>query len=311
IIGGHPFVHGLEKVKKAGYQIVFTETAALSLKYDLNVVHSLGFEIIDDNSPQVEDFISNSDYLSIELVDVNFPRLGSFLEECQIGISEIDVVMLCAQDHGLHAPGESAREVRFEAYREALERTGNLSHMLYGKGEVPQKFPRLIYNFDLLQEYFPNTKASFVMDSSPAVLLGGKLGYPYHNKAITVVNLGNGHTLIATLGKSGEVYALCEHHTGKLRNGHLDEVLRAYFAKELTSQQILTEGGHGVLYKEEFETGIPNEILAIGPRRAMTKASRLSFRLINPLGLSMMMAGPLGMIAAYEERMGITILEKP
>ncbi|MHA2273694.1 MAG: DUF1786 family protein [Candidatus Hodarchaeales archaeon] len=310
IIGGHPFVHGLEKIKKAGCQAVFTETAALSLRYDLNAVKSWGFSVIEDQSPQVAELRSDPEVLSIELADVDFPRLHQFLAECQVSPSEIAVVLLCAQDHGLHAPGEKAREVRFKAYRQYLEKDGKLTSMLYGENEVPEVFPRLASNLELIQEHFPTTKGHFVMDSSPAILLGACLEHRNAGQSKTIINLGNGHTVVATLDETAEVQALCEHHTGQLRKGRLDEFLRAFFAEELTAEQMLREGGHGVIYRKGFSAGMPDELLVVGPRRGLMTSSRFPFRFISPLGLSMMMAGPLGMITAYEERTGESILEQ-
>lgn len=309
IIGGHPFIHGLEKIKKVGFQAIFTETAALSLRYDLNAVRSWGFSVISDQSPQVDELRSNPEVLSMELADVDFPRLHQFLEECQVNLSEIAVVLLCAQDHGLHAPGEKAREVRFKAYSNSLKKSGKLTSMLYGENEVPKVFPRLASNLKLIQEHFPTTKGRFVMDSSPAILLGACLEHRNAGQSKTIINLGNGHTVVATVDETGEVQALCEHHTGQLRKGRLDEFLRAFFAKELTAEQILREGGHGVIYREGFNAGIPDELLVVGPRRGLMNSSRFPFRFISPLGLSMMMVGPLGMITAYEERMGVSVVD--
>jgi uncharacterized protein (DUF1786 family) len=310
IIGGHPFVHGLEKIKKAGFQAIFTETAALSLRYDLNAVKSWGFSVIGDLSPQVAELTSDPTVLSIELADVDFPRLHQFLAECQVEPSEIAVVLLCAQDHGLHAPGEKAREVRFKAYSHSLEKDGKLTSMLYGKNEVPEVFPRLASNLKLIQEHFPTAKGQFVMDSSPAILLGACLEHHSGDQSKTIINLGNGHTVVATVDGTGEVQALCEHHTGQLRKGRLDEFLRAFFAEELTTEQILREGGHGVIYREGFNVGMPDELLVVGPWRGLMNSSCFPFRFISPLGLSMMMVGPLGMITAYEERTGNQFLNK-
>lgn len=310
IIGGHPLGHALDKAVKAGFQVTLTETAALTFRYDLDVVRSRGFQVIGDCSSHIEELRDNSKVLSLQLTDVNFPRLEQFLAERQVSFSEIDVVLFCAQDHGLHGSGESAREVRFKAYSKFLRKNGNLANMLYGEQEVPKDFPRLRSNLQLIQDSFPSVVTPFVMDSSPAILLGGSLDRSGANHPKTIVNLGNGHTVVATLDATNEVQALCEHHTGQLHKGHLDALLQAYFAEELTPEQILSEGGHGVIYREGFETGVPEEILAIGPKRGLTKSSQFSFRFVSPLGFSMMMAGPLGMITAYEKKTGASILEK-
>ncbi|MFQ5979191.1 MAG: DUF1786 family protein [Candidatus Heimdallarchaeota archaeon] len=310
IIGGHPLDHALDEAVKAGFQVTVTETAALTFRYDLSVVRSRGFQVIGDDSAHIEALRDNSKVLSLQLTDVDYPRLEQFLAECQVSFSEIDVVLFCAQDHGLHGSGESAREVRFRAYSKFLKKSGNLANMLYGEQEVPKDFPRLRSNLRLIQASFSNAVTPFVMDSSPAILLGGSLDRSGSDHPKTIVNLGNGHTVVATLNETNEVQAICEHHTGQLRKGHLDALLQAYFAEELTPEQILREGGHGVIYREGFEPEIPEEILAIGPRRSLTKSSQFSFRFVSPLGFSMMMAGPLGMITAYEEKTGGSILEK-
>ncbi|MFV2016322.1 MAG: DUF1786 family protein, partial [Candidatus Heimdallarchaeota archaeon] len=139
----------------------------------------------------------------------------------------------------------------------------------------------------------------FVMDSSPAVILGA---VDYRKIRQLAVNVGNGHTL-AVIFKEKLVEAIYEIHTGGIKLERFTEDLHRLARGELSHEEALRSGGHGVFIRDqikledsEIEDLFPMTV--IGPNRHMIKSLNVKF--VNPAG-SMMMAGPIGLLRAYHE----------
>ena len=115
IIGGGAFAFALRNLVEKGLRVVMTESAAYTIRNDLDEVRELGIEITQESPPN--NF--NGETLTIE--EVNLSRLEAFLCNFNETLSSADVVALAVQDHGVFPKGKSNRKFRIQKMRELLE----------------------------------------------------------------------------------------------------------------------------------------------------------------------------------------------
>ncbi|MFV0422294.1 DUF1786 domain-containing protein [Oleidesulfovibrio sp.] len=198
-----------------------------------------------------------------------------------------DMVMAAVQDHG-YFPDSSNREGRFVLWRRFLaEHDGNPASLIFN--DVPQELTRLA----ALQKAIGGGP---VCDSGAAAVLGAlsmpEIAQRSHRHGVTVVNVGNSHT-VAFLVYRERVYGVYEHHTGMLDTDALLHDLMEFRRTWLPDEQVRASGGHGCMFNdvpEEAESFRPTFIL--GPRRAMLEGHG---QFIAP-GADMMLAGCFGML---------------
>jgi len=77
--------------------IAMTNTAARSLKYNLNFVKAKGINILEENKIDEVDFDK-----IYHLQDILWDRLFCILQHSQIPIENIEKILICAQDHRLN-----------------------------------------------------------------------------------------------------------------------------------------------------------------------------------------------------------------
>ena len=114
------------------------------------------------------------------------------------------------------------------------------------------------------------------------------------------INVGNGHTLAAFLNK-GIVQAIYETHSSAVKPDDLMYILNKIVRDEITHEEILDMGGHGLLKLNSLKSmklDNYNPFTLIGPNRS--KLSELNVNLVHPIG-NMMMAGPIGLLKAFEQ----------
>ncbi|MFW9854994.1 MAG: DUF1786 family protein [Candidatus Thorarchaeota archaeon] len=303
IMGGEPWHIPLYKIaQNPNRKVVMTSRSAKSLRYKLDQVTSRGV-IVQDPLPKMDE---NSK--RIETYDIDFEWIDQFFRGLDINIFETTHVLLIAcQEHGYPGPEPiSVRQFRIqEMYQRYLEKHPYLESLMFHQNEIPKFAWRFQANVERARQYFPGAQI-FVMDSSPAVILGSMLDPIIPSGAKTIINLGNGHTLAMVLSKSWEVLAVWEHHTGQFRSNPtgLDEYLEKLFTSQLNQEFVLEHGGHGYYQRiTKIPESAAKQILAIGPNRSLLQDSRFKDAIswVHPLG-SMMLAGPAGLLKTYEAR---------
>lgn len=263
--------------------IIMDYQAARSLRYNLNQVRSRGIHVVEDiGTPPPERTIS--------LEDIYWERLIPLLNLSGISASEIETVLLCSQDHGEPAdPERSARDFRMTEIYRRLDASGDLCDLMMDAKQVPPSFPRLQSMSQHASHQFPHADI-YVMDSSPAVILGTMEGSGNE----VIINVGNGHTVVMLI-ENGIVIAVYEHHSGFINREKIKGHVQKLLLGNLSHNEILEEHGHGVYRRSSASNPENYSIKVIGPNRM--KISGLG-EFSHPGG-NMMMAGPLGLLRAF------------
>jgi len=193
------------------------------------------------------------------------------------------------------------KDFRIKTIYHPLNKNSRLEDLLLNNNEVPTTLPRLQALCQAARTNLPHLskKDIFVMDSSPAVILGAMTGVGRE----VIVNVGNGHTL-AAVTENGNVEIIYETHTGGLVPENFTRDLNKIIKGELSHEEILTKGGHGAYINSKFQNSNRQleqyyPINLIGPNRNILKSN---FSIYSHPGGNMMMAGPMGMIKAWKYR---------
>lgn len=295
IMGGEPWHKVLYELAQNEVKIYATESAAMSLRYDLSLVKRKGINIVSEEV--IAERIRNNPEAEIQTSDVNWSRLKQLFASMKVSLAEIDAILVCVQDHGLPPnPDVSVKAFRTKMHAEFLRKTQTLSALLFDSRSVPSEFPRLTSNLQAIQQRFGQVPFSFVMDSSLAVLSGVFLDPAVSAEDWNlVVNFGNGHTVLGMFSPEGKISGIFETHTHLVARSpeQFRSQLVDFLEEKLRNEKILEAGGHGCVYFENFES--PDKTWVIGPRRSLAKELDLDFSFAHPIG-NMMMSGPLGMI---------------
>jgi len=300
IMGGEPWHVPLYKIAQMpNREVIMTPSAARSLRYDLDQVKSRGVTVQEKLPPK-----NDSSHIYFETFDVDLQWYEKVFNGFDMDISkECDVILLACQEHGYPGPnGGSVREFRMrECYQRYLDTSPVLTSLMFEHSEIPDFAWRFKANADLVQNFFPKSNV-FLMDSSPAVILGTMLDPKVTYGLKTVINIGNGHTLVMILNSNWEILAIWEHHTGSLTTARMDEFLEKLFSNQLSHELVLQQGGHG-FYKpnREISSKAAENIVVLGPNRNLLKESKFADAITwsHPLG-SMMLSGPAGLLKTYE-----------
>lgn len=312
-----------DKCATKPHSVIMTETAARSLRYNLDQVKSKHVKVLSDSDfekeyekykreqEEIDEFPMYSTRLSISrysISDINFDRIEAILEGSNINRNEIKKVLLCVQDHGEPAdPNQSARDFRMSAIYNRLDQSGKLEDLMFRSEAIPKDLPRLSSVAQSALQYFTHLSAKdvYVMDSSPAVVLGVVDNLDSteisDEKKHLIVNLGNGHTLV-TYMRGDIVELVYELHTGALKPDEFADDLDLILRGKLTHEDVLKKGAHGIYRRnspdedQTLDDYLP--ILVIGPNRYKIKNIHGKISFPHPGG-SMMMSGPLGLIRAY------------
>ncbi|MFW9779101.1 MAG: DUF1786 family protein [Candidatus Heimdallarchaeota archaeon] len=303
IMGGEPWHIPLYKIaQNSNRKVIMTSKSAKSLRYKLDQVTSRGV-IVQDPLPRID-----QKGKLFETYDIDFAWIDQFFRGLDINIFETtDIVLIACQEHGYPGPESiSVRQFRIqEMYQRYLEINPYLESLMFHQNEIPKFAWRFQANVERTRQYFPESQI-FVMDSSPAVILGTMLDPIIPSGVKTIINIGNGHTLAMILNETWEVLAIWEHHTGQFRSDptELDEYLEKLFETRLNQKFVLEHGGHGYYQRiSKIPESAAKQIVAIGPNRSLLQDSRFKNAIswVHPLG-SMMLAGPAGLLKTYEAR---------
>ncbi|MGQ4834628.1 MAG: DUF1786 family protein [Candidatus Asgardarchaeia archaeon] len=288
ILGGGPIVSAIKEVIKQGRRVIMTETAARTIKDNLDVAKKIGVEIVSDN--EKEDYLNKPNFASIEIKEVDRLQLEKVFSAFNIEINNLDAIAVAVQDHGVPEKKMAQREFRFKIYKEMIDAGGKPENFAYKFSEVPSYFHRMLSLRDNIRDEFGELKG-VIMDTSPATLFGilydDFIEFP---DVYVGVNVGNGHTL-AGIFKDKKLVAIFEDHTVNITTERLDKLLLKFVAGNLTFEEIFENGGHGTYYKEKISEKI-DSFFGIGPNRHILKKSKLNFIFPAPIG-DVMMAGPI------------------
>jgi uncharacterized protein (DUF1786 family) len=295
-LSGDLFIHGdtigggrigsvLRKRIEGGGRVAMTAGVARTIRDDLDQVREMGVEVVDERPAG---FAGEE----VELQEVDIPFVLGILHAFDEG-EAIALIALSVQDHGTAPSGESDRIFRFSRFREALEEGRGLGGLAYLQEEIPPYYLRMLSAAHRAKE--GSEAPILVMDTALSAIMGA-MGDD--GGAQVVVNMGNGHTIMA-LVVEGEVQGLLEHHTSLLTPQKLKDYIIRFPQGKISNEEIYEDGGHGTFSLTEAQT--PGRIAVTGPKRGMMKETGLSYDLPAPGG-NMMMTGPWGLLKAARMR---------
>jgi uncharacterized protein (DUF1786 family) len=294
-IGGGPFALALRNHVEKGLRVVMTENAAYTVRNDLDQVRELGIEVVGERQPEV--FTGET----IKIQEVNLERLGTFLAGFNESLSDVDIVAIAVQDHGVSPKGMSDRRFRIRKMRELLEKDPRPENLAFKRQEIPSCFLRMKSAAKVSKRQLPGAEI-LVMDTSPAAILGC-LRDPIVERAdpVLAVNVGNAHTM-ATVISDGRIIGLLEHHTRLLNPQKIERTLIDFADGELSDEEVFQDDGHGLFFLADAPDLSKVEIIvATGPNRKILSDTDLPVHFAAPAG-DVMMTGPMGLVeAAYRK----------
>ncbi|MGE5507502.1 MAG: DUF1786 domain-containing protein [Chitinophagales bacterium] len=278
LMGGGPSVGAMRRHLESGRRLFATRQAALTIRDNLAEVEAMGVRLVpDDAEPGPE-------AVAIRLTDVFRDELAQALS--LFGVALPGDWAVAVQDHGECAEG-SNRRFRFQLWEEFLARGGALTDLLYA--EAPAVYTRM----RAVQAEAPGAR---VMDTGAAAVWGALCDpqvAAHLDEGLTVVNVGNGHTVAAVV-KGAHVTALFEHHTRCLTPEKLAALVGRLQSGSITFTEVYDDAGHGAALGAGHRP--PSPFVAMtGPRRAL--AHGLGWHPAVPGG-DMMLSGCFGLVAA-------------
>jgi len=299
IIGGGVFTSSLKKHVRAGLRIIMTRNASFTVRNDLDEVRDLGIEITQ------ESLSTNFNGKTLDLEEVNLTRLKTFLSNFNENLSDVDVVAIAVQDHGVFPKGTSNRKFRIQKMRELLEIDSRPEGLAFKEDEIPSCFLRMKSAAKVSRRQLPKADV-LVMDTAPAAILGCLKDQAIEKKNLVLaVNVGNSHTMAAIIFRK-RIIGLVEHHTQALLNPQKIEQLLVNFADgELSDEEVFKDGGHGLFFLEDPPLFSKiKTIAATGPNRNILAKTNLSIHFSAPAG-DVMMTGPIGLVEVAKRKFWI------
>ena len=296
-IEGHVYIHGdtigggslgraiLRHLQK-GYRVVMGESAAYSIRNDLDEVKSMGIEV--GKKPEADHFqeveIREVDLLVFENF---FSRFGEDLQ--------VDVIAIAVQDHGVSPKGVSDRAFRFENMERMLRSDNRPEAFHFLEDSIPDHYLRMKSVVAAVRRSSP--ARVLVMDTAFSAILGC---LEETSGPSLIVNVGNGHTIAALLIEK-RIEGLYEHHTHELTPEKLEHDLRLFVRGELEGKKVFKENGHGAITLKPLPGVFP--VIVTGPNRDLFRKTSFKFIYAAPGG-NTMMTGPMGLVRASQYRFG-------
>jgi uncharacterized protein (DUF1786 family) len=294
LMGGGPCAWAVEDHLRAGLPAYATLDAARTFNDDLEwVQRAMGVRLVSE-----DEIAALADAERIVMGDIDLAAIHAAL--AQFGVApEYDGVALAVFDHGDAPPGVSDRAFRFDYLAERFSTGRGLLALGFRRAQIPPAMTRLRAAAALVPDGLP----LLAMDTAPAAVLGA-LDDPLvaAQADLLVANVGNFHCLAFHL-VDGMVAGCFEHHTGELKPGQLETLLRRLGEGAITNAEVFDSMGHGALVLRPTPGARP--FLAVtGPRRALLRHAVLwaetaarSYMAV-PHG-DMMLAGCFGLLRAY------------
>jgi len=283
-MGGGPFTRAiLEHLKE--YKVYMTESAARTIRDDLEVVKSYGIEVISND----EVGSMSAEAKPIKISDFNL-QLLPFLSSFNVNTA-FDAIAIAVQDHGVAPQGVTDRENRFQLIEDKVE--SGIESFAYLDG-VPENLSRMNSIYRSLKRWHEGH--ILLMDTGPAAVLGSlEDEHVKEKKKVVCINVGNAHTIAMSLN-DGQIAGVFEHHTRLLDKQKLDSYIKKLSDGTITFKEVFDDGGHGALAREANQ---PEIIAMTGPRRGEMKGLGI---FAAPAG-DMMMTGPVGLVKAVLSRL--------
>ncbi len=296
IIGGGAFAHALRNHVEKGLRVVMTENAAYTLRNDLDEVRELGIEIVtEENDP------NNFRGETLTIEEVNLTKLQRFLTMFDETLSDVDVVAIAVQDHGVFPEGKRNRRFRIQKMKELLKGNPRPENLAFTEKEIPSYFLRMKSAALASRRQLPRTEV-LLMDTSSAATLGC-LKDPFVEKAsrVLAVNVGNGHTMAAIISER-KIVGVVEHHTRLLNPQKIEQLLITFGDGKLSDEEVFKDNGHGLFFlREPPSFSKVEKIAATGPNRNILAKTNLSVHFAAPAG-DVMMTGPIGLVEATKRK---------
>lgn len=287
-VGGGSLTRNILRHIQRGYRVVMEESAAYSIRNDLDEVKSMGIGV--GRKPESDGF------QEMEIREVNLPLLKDFLSNFGEDFN-IDVIGVAVQDHGVSPIGVSDRAFRFENMEVMLRKDNRPEAFHFLEDSIPPYYLRMRSAVKAVRR--SSSARVVVMDTSFSAILGSV------NEATgpsLIVNVGNGHTIAALLIER-KIEGLYEHHTHELTPEKLEHDLRLFVRGELSRKKVFEENGHGVVTLSPYTGEVP--VIVTGPNRDLFKGTSLKFIYAAPGG-NTMMTGAIGLVKAAQFRFGTT-----
>ena len=294
-IGGGAFSHALKHHVEAGFRVCMTENAAYTVRNNLGQVQERGIEIVQDSGPE------NFEGTTMLIEEVNINKLHGLLKFFGEPFSDIDFVAVAVQDHGVFPQEMSNRRFRINKIRELLQKNPKPEAFAFREKEIPSYYPRMKSVVHASKRQLPNAQV-LVMDTSPDAILGCLMDPAVENAdPILAVNVGNGHTMAATISKD-KVTAVLEHHTRLLNPQKMERLLRDFADGKLSNDKVFEDNGHGMFYLSK-PPGFSEieKVVVTGPNRNILAKTNIPVHFATPAG-DVMMSGPIGLVEATKRR---------
>jgi uncharacterized protein (DUF1786 family) len=293
-IGGGGIASALSRHRARGYRVTMTEEAAYTLRNNLEEV--LNYGVVIGNKQPDDSFQT----CSMIFDEFDWPHIKMFLSFFQES-GTIDLVAVAVQDHGVPPETVSNRAFRFKMIEQRLHQDNRLEAFVFRLDDIPDCYKRMKA---VASKAHLQCKCDVVaMDTCFAAVLGCL----EEQRSALAVNVGNSHTIAAAI-TDGRITGLLEHHTGCLTAQTFDVLLERFIRGDITSEEVLNDGGHGVALLESGGIDIAQPIMVTGPKRDLLKKSGLNIQFAAPHG-SMMLTGPFGLVKGayhvYSESNGI------
>jgi len=296
IIGGGAFSFALREHVEKGLRVMMTENAAYTVRNDLDEVRELGIEVVKGEN-ELMGF--KGQILTIE--EVNLKQLQAFLTEFGETLTDVDVVAVAVQDHGVFPKGTSNRRFRIQKIKELLKESPKPENLAFREEEIPPCFLRMRSAAQASGRQLPKAKV-LLMDTSPDAILGCLKDQSVKNAdPVLAVNVGNGHTMAAIISE-GNIVGVMEHHTRLLSPQKIERLLIDFADGKLCDEEVFKDNGHGLFFLGE-PPGFHSikRVAATGPNRSILAKTNLSVHFAVPAG-DVMMTGPIGLVEATKRK---------
>ena len=285
-IGGGSLGGAILRHLRKGYRVVMEESAAYSIRNDLDEVKSMGIEV--GKKPEIDHF------QELEVREVDLLLFEEFLSNFGEDL-QVDVIAIAVQDHGVSPKGVSDRAFRFENMEKMLRRDNRPETFHFLENSIPDHCLRMKSAVAAVKR--SSSARVLVMDTAFSAVLGC---LEETSGPSLIVNVGNGHTIAALLIEK-RIEGLYEHHTHELTPEKMEHDLRLFVRGELEGKKVFKENGHGAVTLKPLPGVFP--VIVTGPNRDLFRKTSFKFIYATPGG-NTMMTGPMGLVRAAQYRFG-------
>ncbi len=275
---GGGFMRALLAHQEAKLKVFCNQSAATAIHDSLERLQALGIEITE---------AAPKGTIPIFLADYQSGIWENMLRSW--GLPTPNLVVAAVQDHGIFPSGN--RQGRMHGWTNLLQQNPYPENWLYTHVEAQCPQHTRLASLQKLT-------GGSVADTGTAAILG-MLSVPEvraraEREGITIVNVGNSHTL-AMLIYDNKVQGIFEHHTGQQSVEEYLQDLHDFRLGWLPDEKVRASGGHGVAFAPRAEeAGSFAPTFIIGPQRERLRGHG---QFLAPHG-HMMLAGCYGLLSA-------------